>query len=257
MKNMIFGLVLCLLLTGCQTVFLNGYSTSKMETMTYATNFVSSTGFKLNYRVAVPDVGPKVPLLIYLHDIDGCGDDNISQMQRENVGRILQYMVEEKEDAVLIVPQCSVGDSWNGEYLKAVTELTEWYKTSALIDTNRVYLTGFSMGGYGVWKLGLEYPNAFTTLAPVAGGPRLGYPWDEPSIPEQLSGVNIFAVQYYNDRVINPNLTKKIVCDLWNKNSMSAHVFELPVGEHSCDIYKHREFLDCIFWSRRLSALYE
>ena len=36
-------------------------------------------------------------------------------------------------------------------------------------DPRRVYLTGHSMGGHGVWHLGVTYPDRFAALAPSAG----------------------------------------------------------------------------------------
>jgi predicted esterase len=38
------------------------------------------------------------------------------------------------------------------------------------IDENRVILSGYSMGGYGTWNLGLRFPDRFSALVPFAGG---------------------------------------------------------------------------------------
>lgn len=38
------------------------------------------------------------------------------------------------------------------------------------IDTNRVMLIGYSMGGFGTWNLGLRYHELFCGLMPMAGG---------------------------------------------------------------------------------------
>ena len=38
------------------------------------------------------------------------------------------------------------------------------------IDTNRVLLVGYSMGGYGTWGTGLRFPGEFAGIAPLAGG---------------------------------------------------------------------------------------
>ncbi len=38
------------------------------------------------------------------------------------------------------------------------------------IDTNRVYILGYSMGGYGTWNVGLRYPDRFAAIVPLAGG---------------------------------------------------------------------------------------
>ena len=38
------------------------------------------------------------------------------------------------------------------------------------IDENRVFLSGYSMGGYGTWNIGLRYPDRFAAIIPFAGG---------------------------------------------------------------------------------------
>jgi len=47
------------------------------------------------------------------------------------------------------------------------------------IDTTRVYLTGHSMGGHGVWHVGLNHPGLFAAMAPGAGWTsfQLYIPW--------------------------------------------------------------------------------
>lgn len=37
------------------------------------------------------------------------------------------------------------------------------------IDTNRVYLAGASMGGYGTWQISLRYPDKFAAISPLCG----------------------------------------------------------------------------------------
>jgi pimeloyl-ACP methyl ester carboxylesterase len=47
------------------------------------------------------------------------------------------------------------------------------------IDTNRVYLTGHSMGGHGTWHIALAHPDLFAAAAPMAGWTcfQLYVPW--------------------------------------------------------------------------------
>ena len=48
------------------------------------------------------------------------------------------------------------GQIWSKDVLLALLdEITAKYA----VDTNRIYLTGLSMGGYGTWDLGLTYPE--------------------------------------------------------------------------------------------------
>ncbi|NLF39359.1 prolyl oligopeptidase family serine peptidase [bacterium] len=37
------------------------------------------------------------------------------------------------------------------------------------VDVQRVYLTGFSMGGMGTWRTAMQYPGRFAAIAPVCG----------------------------------------------------------------------------------------
>lgn len=45
-------------------------------------------------------------------------------------------------------------------------EVTAAYRA----DTDRIYVTGLSMGGFGTWSLGIAYPDRFAALAPICGG---------------------------------------------------------------------------------------
>lgn len=48
------------------------------------------------------------------------------------------------------------------------TLITE-IQTHYTVNTNKTYLTGYSMGGAATWNLGLTYPEKFAAIAPVAG----------------------------------------------------------------------------------------
>lgn len=76
-----------------------------------------------------------------------------------------------KLDAILIAPQCPGESHWadtNDEVKKLVhfvPEMSEKYN----IDTDRMYLTGLSMGGRCTWKLALAMPETFAAIAVVCG----------------------------------------------------------------------------------------
>jgi pimeloyl-ACP methyl ester carboxylesterase len=58
-------------------------------------------------------------------------------------------------------------------------EVLDMAKLMFPIDTTRVYLTGHSMGGHGVWHVGLTHPDLFAAIAPEAGWTsfELYIPW--------------------------------------------------------------------------------
>jgi dienelactone hydrolase len=48
-------------------------------------------------------------------------------------------------------------------------EVLEIAKKELLHDSQRVYLTGHSMGGHGTWQIGTTFPGEFAAIAPSAG----------------------------------------------------------------------------------------
>jgi predicted peptidase len=77
---------------------------------------------------------------------------------------------------ICVSPQCPSHSYWpvmNDELSTLLDEVIERYS----VDTERVYLTGLSMGGYGTWHMSMLYPDKFAAIAPICGGgnPRLTY----------------------------------------------------------------------------------
>lgn len=68
---------------------------------------------------------------------------------------------------VVVSPQCPAGEFWSDDVLTALLDEVE---KKYAIDPHRVYLTGLSMGGFGVWNLALAHPARFAAIAPVCGG---------------------------------------------------------------------------------------
>jgi len=50
------------------------------------------------------------------------------------------------------------------------------------VDTERIYLTGLSMGGMGSWALANAFPDLFAAVAPVCGMARFHVPPPDPSL---------------------------------------------------------------------------
>ncbi|MBN2326805.1 MAG: prolyl oligopeptidase family serine peptidase [Candidatus Omnitrophica bacterium] len=80
--------------------------------------------------------------------------------------------------------------SWYAGYAEEdVWRVMEEIKSQFNIDSNRVYLTGLSMGGMGTGKLGLNHPDQFAAIAPVCGffgGPFRGGDAKKPAYLERL-----------------------------------------------------------------------
>jgi predicted esterase len=65
--------------------------------------------------------------------------------------------------------------AWNTEREEQyVLAILEDLKRTFTVDTNRVYLAGHSMGGYGTWSIGPRHADVFAALSPQAGGIFVG-----------------------------------------------------------------------------------
>ncbi len=61
--------------------------------------------------------------------------------------------------------------AWNEEKEERyVLAILEDLKRTYTIDTNRVYLAGHSMGGYGTWSIGPRHADLFASISAMAGG---------------------------------------------------------------------------------------
>ena len=78
--------------------------------------------------------------------------------------------MEEKPDFqfVTVSPQCPEGSDW-GSGVSGLASLLDAILHTHAVDARRVYLTGISMGGNGVWRFALECPDRFAALAPICG----------------------------------------------------------------------------------------
>lgn len=85
----------------------------------------------------------------------------------------------------MLAPQTPVGKQWvdtpfsQGSYslastpvsasLSTVFSLQNSLEQQYSIDTNRLYLTGLSTGGYGAWDLSLRHPGVYAAVIPMSG----------------------------------------------------------------------------------------
>ncbi|MEX2213528.1 MAG: PHB depolymerase family esterase [Phycisphaeraceae bacterium] len=106
----------------------------------------------------------KVPLLLFLH---GSGErgDNIEVLKKHGP----PMLVDKGKDMpfIIVSPQCPKDQRWDSDVLKA---LIEDVSKSHRVDTDRLYCTGLSMGGFGTWALCTKYPQLFAAAVPICGG---------------------------------------------------------------------------------------
>lgn len=139
---------------------------------------VTVGGVEYGYRIYVPPDrkdGDKLPVMLYLHGSNRRGTDNQSQLADlyENIKGFPNNW-----QFIVVVPQCREELFWAGPMMdQSVAALDATVKEFGG-DENRLYLAGYSMGGFGAWQTAITYPDKFTAIIPVAGGVE---PIGEPS----------------------------------------------------------------------------
>lgn len=71
---------------------------------------------------------------------------------------------------VVLAPQGLDGvDWWSAGQPEEVNEIIDKVVAELPIDTDRIYLTGFSTGGQGAWHLAARYPDRYAAVVSVGG----------------------------------------------------------------------------------------
>ena len=136
-------------------------------------DFDGAIPVRLPHRVYLPDgydargARPH-PLILFLHGAAARGED-VAQVAMTGLPAKL-----ERGDGlpfVVVAPQCPRNLDWS-MILPALDAFIVRLTAKLRVDPDRVYLTGLSMGGFGVWALATEYPHHFAAAAPICGGGR-------------------------------------------------------------------------------------
>lgn len=157
------------------------------------------------------DTLKKWPLIIYLHGGSSRGTDT---MKLYCCGIPDQIWRGREFPFVIVAPQCPVNqrwstDHWFGNFYEEIT-------TKFNVDTNKVYLTGVSLGGSGTWYLAIKYPGKFAAIAPISGFTRhMDFIMKN---TDQLVDIPIWAFHGKNDKVVEFEDTEWIVNKLKEKN---------------------------------------
>lgn len=144
--------------------------------------FVARDGMRLRYRLLPPQdpqPGQRYPLVLQLHGSGGIGDDNQRQMETMAKAWALPD-VRSRYPAWVLVPQFPIRSANYDDpkvprsaqaspALAAALELVDHVVAARAVDRQRIYATGFSMGGSAAWLAPLLRPDLFAAAVPVAG----------------------------------------------------------------------------------------
>jgi len=201
-----------------------------------------SRTFQLDYWLYLPADyerdGRPWPLVLYLHGAGERGDVEKAKKhgppKRIAAGADFPFLV--------VTPSCPAEQWWEPEPLE---HLLRQVCSDHQVDTDRVYGTGLSMGGFGIWSLAITYPRRFAAIAPICGG-------GSPYLAYRIVHLPAWVFHGAKDPVV-PLYESQRMVDALRNLSGDARLTVYPDAEHDAwtQTYDNPELYDWLLSHRR------
>lgn len=161
---------------------------------------------------------PGYPLILFLHGAGERGDDNQLQLLH-GVKQFALDQIRAQYPCFVVAPQCPLEQQWvdtawsaaahtmpsePAPPLRLALNLLAELEHEFPINARRVYITGLSMGGFGVWDALQRYPRRFAAAVPVCGGGDLAQ-------AERVTQVPVWAFHGAQDDVVLPGRSRDMI----------------------------------------------
>lgn len=148
--------------------------------------FDEKTWMNIPYSLYLPDdydSSAKYPTIIFLHGAGERGSDNSSHLIALN--NMYREMGDIVRGAIVYCPQCPSEGWWNihaydyengdaAGSLSAALRGFETIRNSYGVDSERIYIMGYSMGGFGTWSALEWHSEMFAAGVPMCGWGNAG-----------------------------------------------------------------------------------
>jgi predicted peptidase len=187
--------------------------------------FHASDGGRLPYRLLKPPgcsmSAPQrldYPLVVFLHGAGERGDDNQRQLVH-GMNEFASDPIRKNFPCFVVAPQCPEDQQWVDTpwyldshrmaaeptpvlrwTLELVQDLTDRYP----VDPNRIYLTGLSMGGFGVWEVLARQPARFAAAVIVCGG-------GDPATAAEIARIPVWVFHGDQDPEVLPQRSREMI----------------------------------------------
>lgn len=205
-----------------------------------------TTHYQFFLPVGYGDTSTKWPLVLFLHGAGESGTD----LEKVKIHGPPKLVVQQPQNYpfVLVSPQANfkgpLVDAWDPKLLK---ELIDSIVSRYSIDTDRIYVTGLSMGGYGTIRLTAHAADKIAAAAPICGG---GWP----NYAAELAKVPMWFVHGDDDKAVPPEYSLTLVHAIRAKGGKPRLTILEGVGHDSWT----QTYADPKFWEwllqQRLSA---
>ena len=218
-------------------------------------------GIKINYCEGVynMDAPGKPAVLVFLHGFGERGSDNKSHL-RYGFAQIVSYIRAHKDaKVVLLAPQCPATEGWGNNVQRGgdgiirpesvfanLPKLVRAKMEEFDADPERIYVTGFSMGGHGTLELAGRNPDLFAAcIAICCGGTK--------EEAERLKDMPVALYQGDYDDTVRSELTRDFFKFLQEAGNKQCSYREYPLIAHNAwDVcYNDYATFDWLFAQRK------
>jgi predicted peptidase len=103
-------------------------------------------------------------MLVYLHGAGETGHD-LEKLKARGLTSVIAG--GRNFTFVVVSPQTDSVFRWESDELyHFVLDMSKKYR----VDQNQIWLSGISMGGFGVWSLAISHPELFAAIVQISGG---------------------------------------------------------------------------------------
>ena len=161
------------------------------------------------------------PLVIWLH---GKGGDVMTPNEPWQANIFSNDKNFRKRPCFIIAPQNPDQMGWNGAKADSVVEIVKDLVKNLPIDEDRIYLAGYSMGGYGTFHLLAQEPKLFAAGVPIAGG-------GNPNSASDFKKVPVWVFHGAKDPTVPVSQSQGMV-EALKKARAEVKYTEYPDGDH-------------------------
>jgi predicted peptidase len=213
-------------------------------------SYTDAQGGRLPYFLLIPqDYGPSqvYPLVIFLH---GSGErgDNLAPVLPYN-GAYEFMETARRHSYFMLIPQAPTGTWWDSpDDVRLVFGLLDEARGRFSIDPNRIYITGLSMGAFGMWKIVSQEPDIFAAGISVAGGLK------DVSAAPRIARIPFRMFHGSDDSLVSVAASRATVNAL-DKAGGSVEYVEYPGADHWIwqRVYTDPEVIDWLFEQKKAS----
>ena len=204
---------------------------------------IQSAGFQ--FWLYLPDdytdrADDKFALMLFLHG-GGEGGSDINKVLKNGPPKMI---ADGKSFPCIVVSPLnpSKTEFWDDQ---ALAKLLDRIENDYRVDANRIYLTGLSRGGFGAWRMAMQFPNRFAALIPISGGGVESYAF-------KLKDLPIWAFHGGKDSLIPVEESQRMVTAV-NKVGGTAKLTIYPEAKHDAwtQTYNNPEVFEWLFSQHR------